>query len=227
MRRADRLFDIVQYLRRNKLVRASDLARDLEVSERTIYRDIAALIASGVPIEGEAGVGYLMREEIDLPPLMFNVEEIEALVFGARIVESWADPALAKAAVAALRKIEAVLPDNLQSVMSDVAMDAPAGHYEEPILIDRTTLREAIRARRKIDIVYCSKAGDSSQRTIRPLLVSFFGAVWNLTAWCELRRDFRTFRLDLIREAAFREDTFEEEPGKRLADLMARSPEMR
>ena len=157
MRRAGRLFDIVQLMRRNRLVRAQDLAAELEVSERTIYRDIAALIASGVPIDGEAGVGYVLRGGFDLPPLMFDEEEIEALVLGARIVGGWADPGLARAATRALDKVESVLPERLRSHMTGVPIDAPREHWVEPIEIDIREVRHAIRERRKLAFVYLSK----------------------------------------------------------------------
>ena len=227
MRRANRLFDIIQILRRGKVVRAKDIAAELEVSERTIYRDIAELIASEVPVEGEAGVGYMLREGMDLPPLMFYEEEVEALVLGARIVESWADHGLAESAARALRKIEAVLPEHLRDYMAEIPVNAPRGHWAEPIEIQRGTLRRAIRERRKLRFTYRSKAGAETVRTVRPLLLSFFGAIWNLSAWCELREDFRTFRLDFIRAPEFLDAHFEDEPGKRLADLMARPPEER
>lgn len=227
MRRADRLFDIVQILRRGSLVRAMDLADTLEVSKRTVYRDIAALIGSGVPIEGEAGVGYILRDGYDLPPLMFDEDEIEALVLGARIVEGWADVGLANGASRLLAKIQDVLPDHLKDFMSDVPINAPHDHWAEPVQICRGTLRRAIHARTKVSIVYNSKAGETSTRVLRPLLLSFFGSIWNVTAWCEKRLDFRTFRLDRIQSAEFLDETFQHEPGKRIQDLMARPPEER
>ena len=227
MRRADRLFDIVQLLRRGDLIRAEDIAVTLEVSKRTIYRDIAALIGSGVPIEGEAGVGYVLRDGYDLPPLMFDEDEIEALVLGARIVEGWADCGLANGASRLLAKIQDVLPDHLQDFMSEVPINAPHDHWAEPIQICRGTLRRAIHARRKVRVVYMSKAGERTERILRPLLMSFFGSIWNVTAWCEKRRDFRTFRLDRIKSAEFLDEHFEHEPGKQLKDLMARPAEER
>ncbi len=222
MRRADRLFDIIQILRRNKMVRASDIAAELEVSKRTIYRDIAALIASGVPVEGEAGVGYILRDELDMPPLMFGEEELEALVLGARIVESWADHGLAEAAARALRKIEGVLSDHLRAYMDNIPVNAPRDHWAEPIEVQRGALRRAIREQRKMAFTYHSKGGDITRRTVRPLLLSFFGAIWSLTAWCEMREDFRSFRLDLIREPEFLDQMFESEDGKTLHDFRAR-----
>ena len=227
MRRADRLFDIVQLLRRGDLIRAEDLATELEVSKRTIYRDVAALIGSGVPIEGEAGVGYVLRDGYDLPPLMFDQDEIEALVLGARIVQGWADCGLASGASRVLGKIQDVLPDHLKDFMTDVPIDAPSDHWAEPIRISRGPLRRAIRERRKVRVVYLSKAGEQTERVLRPLLMSFFGSIWNLTAWCETRKDFRTFRIDRIESAEYLEEHFDHEPGKRLADLMARPVEER
>ncbi|MFV0292048.1 MAG: helix-turn-helix transcriptional regulator [Paracoccus sp. (in: a-proteobacteria)] len=227
MRRADRLFDIIQLMRRNRLVRAQDLARELEVSERTIYRDIAARIASGVPIEGEAGVGYILRGELDLPPLMFGEEEIEALVLGARIVEGWADPALARAASKVLAKIEAVLPERLRDYMDAVALVAPRDHWSAPVEIDIAELRRAIRERRKLAFIYRSKGGDVTERIVHPLLLSFFGTVWTLTSWCEMREDFRTFRLDGVHDPRFLNEHFRSEPGHTLADLMARPAQAR
>ena len=133
MRRADRLFEIIQLMRRQRLVRARDLADKLEVSERTIYRDVRDLMASRVPIEGEAGVGYALRSGFDLPPLMFDEHEIEALVLGARIVESWTDAKLAEAAGNVIAKVEAVIPERLRQHMADTALLAPAGHFAHPI----------------------------------------------------------------------------------------------
>lgn len=227
MRRADRLFDIIQLMRRNRLIRAREIAAELEVSERTVYRDIAALIASGVPIEGEAGVGYVLRCGFDLPPLMFDEEELEALVLGARIVEGWADPGLARAAARVLGKVESVLPDNLRGYMACIAIDAPGEHWAEPVDVDVGELRRAIRECRKIAVTYHSKRGETTTRTVRPLLLSFYGSIWNLTTWCELRRDFRTFRLDCVQASRFLDERFEAEPGRTLADFMARPPDLR
>ena len=227
MRRADRLFEIIQHMRRKPTIRARDLAEALEVSERTIYRDIASLVGSGVPVEGEAGVGYLLRDGSDIPPLMFNEEEIEAIVLGLRIVDSWADHGMADAAMSACRKIEAALPPHLKEYMSAVPIDAPRDHWAEPIEIPRGALRRAIRDRQKLAFRYCAKSGELTDRVVRPLLLSFYGSIWNLTAWCEMREDFRTFRLDFIRMPEFLEDAFQDEPGKRLADLMARPAELR
>jgi predicted DNA-binding transcriptional regulator YafY len=222
VRRADRLFEIIQFMRRKDLVRARDLSEQLEVSERTIYRDIQDLVASGVPIEGEAGVGYVLKAGFDLPPLMFNEQEIEALVLGARIVESWADAELATAASNVIAKIEAVIPDRLRSYMANTALLAPSHHYMEPIAFNMAELRRALRSQLKVHFCYRDAAAESSERTVRPLCLAYFGPVWLLSAWCELREDFRTFRLDRIDAFAVQGERFRQEPGKTLHDFLKR-----
>ena len=159
VRRADRLFEIIQFMRRKDLTRARDLSEALEVSERTIYRDIQDLIASGVPIEGEAGVGYVLKAGFDLPPLMFKEQEIEALVLGARIVASWADPELAAAASNVIAKVQAVIPDRLRDYMANTALVAPPHHYMEPITFDVAELRRALRSQLKVHFRYRDALG--------------------------------------------------------------------
>ena len=225
MRRADRLFEIIQFLRRKKLVRARDLAEQLEVSERTIYRDIQDLMASGVPIEGEAGVGYLLRGGFDLPPLMFDEQEIEALVLGARIVESWADPTLAEAAANVIAKVETVIPERLRAHMAETALIAPANHWTEPLTIEPGRLREALRRRNKVHFSYRDGEDRASERTVRPLGLAFYGPVWLLVSWCELRADFRSFRLDRMSELQVLEARYHPEPGKTLQDFLKRDSE--
>ncbi len=222
MRRADRLFEIIQFMRRKELVRARDLADALEVSERTIYRDIQDLVTSGVPIEGEAGVGYVLKAGFDLPPLMFTEQEIEALVLGARIVESWADAKLATAASDVIAKVEAVIPERLRTYMANTALLAPPHHYMEEIKFDSAELRRALRSQLKVHFRYRDAAGEGSERTVRPLCLAYFGPVWLLSAWCELRQDFRTFRLDRIDGFEVKADRFRAEPGKTLHDFLKR-----
>ena len=222
MRRADRLFEIIQLLRRKPTVRARELGEALEVSERTIYRDIRDLMASGVPIEGEAGVGYVLKAGFDLPPLMFKEAEIEALVLGARIVESWADQELAAAATDAIAKIEAVIPERLREYMARTALLAPETHYMEPLTFDLAELRRAVRSQLKVHFRYRDVLQRSSERTVRPLSLAYFGPVWVLAAWCELRDDFRTFRLDRIGGFAVTSERFKAERGKSLHDFLKR-----
>ena len=223
MRRADRLFEIIQHLRRRPRRRARDLAEALEVSERTIYRDVADLIGSGVPIEGEAGVGYVLRPGFDLPPLMFKETEVEALVLGLRIVGSWADDELAEAAADSLAKIEAVLPEGLRGFMENTALMAPEMHFTEPIGFDVAELRRAVRQRMKVRFQYTDVLSQGSERTVRPLSLAYFGPVWVLAAWCELRLDFRTFRLDRMRDFAVTDERFRAEAGRTLHDFLKRS----
>ena len=166
MRRADRLFEIIQSMRRQSLVRARDLSAALEVSERTIYRDIQDLVASGVPIEGEAGVGYVLKAGFDLPPLMFKEQEIEALVLGARIVESWADAELAAAASDVIAKVQAVIPDRLRDYMANTALLAPPHHYMEPISFDVAELRRALRGQLKVRFAYRDAQAEQSERIV-------------------------------------------------------------
>ncbi|MCB2115038.1 MAG: YafY family transcriptional regulator [Rhodobacteraceae bacterium] len=202
MRRADRLFQIVQYLRGGRLTTARMLAERLEVSERTIYRDVADLIGSGVPIDGAAGVGYLMRAGYDLPPLMFTRDEIAALTAGARMVRSFGGAEMALAAEEALQKIEAVLPEALRAHTAAVAIDASdAGALSDNdrAMIDR--LDRATGARTKLVLGYRDADGSNTRRTVRPLSLWFWGKVWTLIAWCELREDFRMFRIDRIASA--------------------------
>lgn len=189
----------MQYLRGGRLVTAGQLAERLEVSQRTIYRDVADLIGSGVPIEGEAGVGYVMRQGYDLPPLMFTRDEVAALVAGARLVRAWGGTAMAEAAQEALVKIEAVLPETARARAGEVpvyAMQAPEMTDTLRALLDRV---EAMAdARKAAEIAYCDEAGSETRRRIRPLGLFFWGKVWTLVAWCELRGDFRMFRIDRI-----------------------------
>ena len=222
MRRADRLFEIIQFMRRKELTRARDLSEALEVSERTIYRDIQDLVTSGVPIEGEAGVGYVLKAGFDLPPLMFKEQEIEALVLGARIVESWADAELSAAASDVIAKVEAVIPERLRGYMANTALLAPAHHYMEPVTFNMAELRRAVRSHLKVHFNYRNAIAEDSQRTVRPLCIAYFGPVWLLSAWCELREDFRTFRLDRIENFEVRTDRFPPEPGKTLHDFLKR-----
>jgi predicted DNA-binding transcriptional regulator YafY len=222
MRRADRLFEIIQHMRRKPTVKARELSEALEVSERTIYRDVRDLIASGVPIEGEAGVGYVLKAGFDLPPLMFKEQEIEALVLGARIVESWADAELAEAASHAIAKIEAVIPDALKVYMANTALLAPCAHYMAPISFDLAELRRAVRSRLKVKFRYTDVLGQGTERMVRPLSLAYFGPVWIMAAWCELRSDFRTFRLDRIEDFLISQEQFRPETGKTLHDFLKR-----
>lgn len=218
MRRTDRLFEIIQILRDGKLHRAQDIAARLEVSTRTIYRDMDTLAASGVPVEGERGVGYMARQQISLPPLSLTPAELEALNLGMAIVAEAADPDLKAAAQSLAAKVDAVLPEHTIAEADAWKFavypfaDAARGFAHMP------TLRSAIKARQKLRLSYRRIDGTLTQRTIRPLHMEYWGRVWTLTAWCETREDFRVFRVDLIEEAAALPELFVDEPGKRLKD---------
>jgi predicted DNA-binding transcriptional regulator YafY len=216
MRRADRLFQIVLFLRRRRVATARDLAQALEVSERTIYRDVQDLSACGLPIEGAAGVGYRLRRGFDLPPLMFDREELQALRLGARMVRSWADPDLSQAAANALRKIEAVLPADLDGLGE--ALYAPHIHPYPVRLVG--LLRRATIEHLKARFDYKREDGHASRRTVRPLGLFYWGATWTLLAWCELRDDFRSFRLDRMADLEVADETFTLEPGQTLEDFL-------
>lgn len=210
MRRADRLFQIVQHLRGGRLVTAAQLAERLEVSPRTIYRDVADLIGSGVPVEGEAGVGYVMRQGYDLPPLMFTRAEITALVAGARLIRAFGGAAMARASEEALIKIETVLPDAARAEAGRVPIHAIAGPTD-PALRDRLDRVEAaIGTGHLLRLDYADEAGTRTLRDVRPLGLWFWGKTWTLIAWCELRQAFRLFRIDRILDqepgAPYRQD---------------------
>ena len=180
MRRADRLFQLVQYLRRRGVVTAYQLAGELEVSERTIYRDVQHLCTAGVPIESEAGVGYRLRG-YDLPPLTFTRDELESVALGLRIVDSWTDEDLAAAARRALGKIEAVLPEGHEQILHDTPMHAPRDHYRVALRVDFTALRSAIRDCQKVRVDYTDAKGAATRRVLRPFGLAFYGPVWILS----------------------------------------------
>ncbi|MGV6803855.1 MAG: helix-turn-helix transcriptional regulator [Ruegeria sp.] len=218
MRRTDRLFDIIQILRDGRLHRAQDIADRLEVSVRTIYRDMDTLVASGVPVEGERGVGYMVREQITLPPLNLTPAELEALNLGMAIVAEAADPDLKAAADSLAAKIDAVLP-------TQVVAEADAWKFAVYPFADAARglahmapIRAAIKSRQKLRLAYRRIDGTLTERTVRPLHMEYWGRVWTLTAWCELRHGFRVFRIDLIESVRPLPEIFADEPGKRLAD---------
>lgn len=221
MRRADRLFQIIQFLRtRRRVTTARQLAQELEVSERTIYRDIQDLMASGVPIEGEAGVGYVLRRGFDLPPLMFTYDEIAALVAGARWVQSWTDAQLARAAAQALSKIETVAPPPLRERMLATPLFMPDFHVAPNIAAALAPIRQAIDSRCKLSLGYTREDGAVSERTVHPLGCFFWGTVWTLAAWCELRAEFRSFRLDRMRALQVSTVRYPDTPGRTLNDYL-------
>jgi predicted DNA-binding transcriptional regulator YafY len=223
MRRADRLFRIVQMLRSGRLKTARALAERLQVSERTIYRDVRDLQLAGQPIEGEAGVGYTLRRDFDLPPLMFTPEELTALVLGARLVKAWGGAENVAAASSALARIEAVLPAELAARLDAIALYAPGFMMTQShrLLLDK--LHAACLQRVVLAFRY-TRLGDDEvkgeHRTVRPLALTFWSGVWTLAAWCELRNDFRIFRIDRIQQLVPTDRNFTPKRGQRLEDLM-------
>ncbi len=218
MRRVDRLLRLLQILRRHRgVVTAQTIASELEVSVRTVYRDVGGLVADGVPIRGEAGIGYVLGEGFDLPPLMFSADEVEAMFVGLRWVQARGDVSLRGAASDVVAKIGAVLPGHLKPVLFEPAVDAPrfnAGPPEDQV--DVAAIRTAIRERRKVAITYSDEHGRETRRIVWPLALGYFELSRIVVAWCELRGDFRHFRTDRMREARVESRRY---PGSRARHL--------
>lgn len=221
MRRADRLFQLIQNLHHERVVTARHLAAVLQVSERTIYRDIQDLSLNGVPIVGEAGIGYRLMKGFQLPPLMFTEEELEALLLGARMVQAWTDRRMAAAATHLLQKIEMVIPERLKPELGRQQIMVPDFSVNTPAGLHMPLLRDAIRLQRKISFDYVRADGQSSSRITHPLGLFYWGTVWTLVAWCELRDEFRHFRLDRMDTVVLLGDGYESLPGRTLQDFLA------
>jgi len=218
-RRADRLLLLLEQLRSRPVCTATELSAALEVSPRTIYRDIEALAGTGVPVRGEAGVGYILEPGYVLPPLNLTADEAEALALGARVLAIWSDGAVSAQAASALAKIRAVLPAGGQSAIDQDIFWAPQWVTRSPPSVDLLELKRAAQHRHVLTIEYETLNGTRSTREVRPLSVTFFGPVWLLVAWCERAADFRCFRLDRIRSLAVSGRRFRDEEGKRLSDF--------
>lgn len=227
MRRADRLFQIIQFLRARSTATAAEIARALEVAPRTIYRDLADLKSNGVPIDGEAGVGYAMRAGFDLPPLMFTRSELEALVLGARMVAAWSDPELARAANSVIDKVKGVLPAPRRGEADRIELFVPDFWIRGDAKAHLADLRVAMRDRKKVRLSYRDAGGQESRRTVRPIALTFWGTSWTITGWCELRKDFRSFRPERIAQLKVTAQRYADEPGKDLATFLERMEEQR
>lgn len=215
MRRADRLFQIIQIMRRSRrAVTAADIARELEVSPRTVYRDIADLIGQRVPIRGEAGFGYVLDDAFDMPPLMLTPDEIEAAVLGAQWVAGQGDAVLAGAARDLIAKITSVVPEGLRSYVALPAIAARPRWASEPDGLDIAQARSSIHDGRKIRLDYRDEHGQVTQRIVWPVIIGFFDNKRMLAGWCELRQDFRHFRTDRVVEAAFLDERHGVRPGE-------------
>lgn len=214
MRRADRLFQIIQIMRRSRRpVTADAIALELETSKRTVYRDIADLMGQRVPIRGEAGIGYVLDNGYDLPPLMLTPDEIEAAVLGAQWVASRGDPALARAAKDLIAKIGAAVPERLRLYVLEPASGTAPAWNAVADRIDMARVRAHIHAGRKILLSYQDEAGRASRRTIWPVTIGYRDTTRMLVAWCELRTAFRSFRTDRVADAEFLEDRYPERPA--------------
>lgn len=222
MPRTDRLYDLIQILRDGRLHRAQDLARRLNVSLRTIYRDMDTLIASGVPVEGERGLGYVITAAITLPPLNLTTTELEALHLGMAVVGEAADDELKAAAASLSAKIDAVLPEDRATPPAGWGFalypfpDAAKGFVHMP------AIRGAVRARQKLDLSYRNLDGELAQRVVRPLQLEYWGRVWTMTCWCETCEDFQVLRVDRIEALSVLPALFIDEQGKTLIDYLDR-----
>jgi predicted DNA-binding transcriptional regulator YafY len=214
MRRADRLFQIIQILRRGtRPVTADAIAEELETSKRTVYRDIADLIGQRAPIRGEAGVGYILEDGFDLPPLMLTPDEIEAAVLGAQMVAARGDPVLRRAAEDLIAKIGLVIPENLRPLVVEPATRAAPNRNAAPDNIDMAGVRQAIRAGCKVVLTYRDEQERETGRTVWPFAIGYYETTRLVMAWCEMRKDFRSFRTDRVSGAVFTEDRYPDRPA--------------
>ncbi len=215
MRRSDRLFDIIQRLRTATApVTAATLATELEVTPRTIYRDIATLQARRVPIDGAAGIGYVLRKSFDLPPLMFTADEVEAIAIGARLVRRLRDAKLQEAADSVFSKVTVVLPEALRRQLLSTPFFVSPGDTVEPHGVDLADVRAAIRDSRKLHISYADEQGRRTNRTIWPIAMAYYVDVTLVGAWCELRAGYRNFRVERIQSSTVLDELFDQDNGR-------------
>ncbi len=220
MKKSERLLRLLVLLRgRRRAITAMELADRLEVSERTVYRDIQSLIATGVNIDGEAGVGYCLRPGSDIAPLMFDAKELEALVLGIRLLKGWADDELIASANRAQDKIKAVLPPHMQQEHERKTTKYLVPDYKRHSALKFSEpLREAIDSQQVATIHYADEQGNSSERNIESLGLMFWGSAWTVVAWCQLRNGYRLFRLDRIESLNVLDETFETNEQKSFAN---------
>lgn len=216
MRRADRLFQIIQLLRTRKQLTAKQLAENLQVSERTIYRDIQDLSLSDVPIISETGIGYSLDKAYNLPPITFSEVELESLLLGARMVQAWSDKQMAAEATRAIERIESILPEHLKPSLKKTEILVPEFHILSEVAEKMPWIRRAIKENKKVNLSYQRADGEYSNRKIWPLGLFFWGNVWTLVAWCELRNNFRQFRLDRMKRVKVQSCVFEAEAHQTL-----------
>lgn len=221
MRKAERLNEIVHHLRRmHQAVTAETLAALFEVSPRTIYRDIQDLMDSGIPITGEAGVGYVIDKHYHLPPIMFDADEIEAIALGISMVSNWTDDAFARKAKSAYEKIQATLTAPMIHELTQISTFSAPSRYKIPWKVNFTEVRECIRRKQFVTFSYLDLSDQVTERTIRPLALISFSPIWLLAGWCEMRQNFRNFRLDRISDFSVSPQRFQDEKGKALSDYL-------
>lgn len=222
MRRSDRLFDIIQRLRTARgPMTAAALAEELEVTTRTVYRDVATLQSRRVPIEGAPGLGYVLRRGFDLPPLMFTIEEIEAIAVGARLVARTGDPGLQDAAASVLSKVTVVLPDSLRGQLAAPPLFVSGSGAPVSERVDLAMVRQAIRDEHKLDITYADEKGAETQRVIWPIAMAYYVQATLIGAWCELRQDYRHFRADRIIALTVLDECYPSDNGRLMAEWLA------
>ncbi len=224
MKRNDRLYELIQLLRDGRLHRGKDLADRLGVSLRTVYRDMDTLVESGIPVEGERGIGYVMTAPIMLPPLNLTLEELEALHLGLEVVSKAGDDALQSAASSLAAKVDAALPEDRSAPASGWGFAVYPFAEAARGFAHIAPLRGAIRARRKVELTYRSPDEGDTAHVVRPLQIEYWGRVWTLTAWCEVHDTFRVFRIDRVGTLDVLSETFDEDTGKTLADYLASLP---
>ena len=226
MRKAERLNEIVHHLRRmHQAVTAETLAALFEVSPRTIYRDIQDLMDSGIPITGEAGVGYVIDKQYHLPPIMFDADEIEAIALGIGMVSNWTDDAFARKAKSAYEKIQATLTAPMVHELTQISTFSAPSRYKIPWKVNFTEVRECIRRKQFVTFSYLDLSDQVTERTIRPLALISFSPIWLLAGWCEMRQNFRNFRLDRISDFSVSPQRFRDEKGKALSDYLKEQDE--
>jgi predicted DNA-binding transcriptional regulator YafY len=215
MRRTERLFQIIQILRsKRRSVTGLELADELEVSLRTLYRDMAELMAQRVPIRGEAGTGYVIDTDYDMPPLMLTQDELEAAVLGAAWVAQRGDAALARGARDLIGKLTAAVPEHLRPVVLDAQLSPVSHHVRAVDAFDLAAVRGAIREQRKMRIAYADVSDRTTERTIWPFMIGYFETVRLVVAWCELRQDFRHFRSDRFHDAQVLDTRYRTRPAQ-------------
>ncbi|RKP51070.1 helix-turn-helix transcriptional regulator [Trinickia fusca] len=220
-RRADRLFQIAELLRGRRLTTAQQLAEWLSVSPRTVYRDVRDLQLSGVPIEGEAGIGYRLSRSASLPPLTFTADELTALAAGARMIETWGGAGLAGGARSALAKIASAMPADKRATLERLAVFAPSFHVDRQFSENVDALHRAVDTHHVVSFAYCDRVGAQTERRIWPLSLVYWGGRWTVGAWCELRSDFRNFDIARMTHVTPHEP-FPDREGRRLADYLRR-----